>query len=70
MTNLNRHPVYRDLRRQRTELRRQGLPITGSALAAGLARYSERGEDYVRDVQSIIRFNGLDAVDSARLSDS
>ena len=68
MTNLNRHPSYRDLRLRRAELRKHNLPVTGAALAPSLVSYSERGPDYVSDILSIINFNGLDGLDSAQLA--
>lgn len=68
MTNLNRHPSYRDLRLRRAELRQHNLPVTGAALAPSLVSYSERGADYVSDILTIINFNGLDGLDSAQLA--
>lgn len=67
MTNLNRHPSYEDLRRRRAELRELNITVTGAALAPALVDYSERGADYVSDILSIINFNDLDGLDSARL---
>lgn len=67
MTNLNRHPSYEDLRRRRAELRELNIPITGAALAPSLVSYSERGADYVSGILSIINYNDLDGLDSARL---
>lgn len=67
MTNLNRHPSYEDLRRRRAELRELNIMVTGAALAPALVDYSERGADYVSDILSIINFNDLDGLDSARL---
>ncbi|WP_417452027.1 glucosaminidase domain-containing protein [Kordiimonas sp.] len=68
MTNLNRHPSYRDLRLRRAELRQHNLSVTGAALAPALVSYSERGAEYVSDILSIINFNGLDGLDSAQLA--
>jgi Bax protein len=60
--NLNTHASYADLRRIRQRLRKNHQPITASALANGLARYSERREAYVEEVKSMIsqykRFQG------------
>lgn len=58
--NLNTHPSYADLRAVRTELRRSDTTLSGVRLAEGLQRYSERGEVYVREVQSMIRQNDLE----------
>ncbi|NVJ98405.1 MAG: glucosaminidase domain-containing protein [Alphaproteobacteria bacterium] len=68
MTNLNRHDSYAGLRRRRAELRDLNLPVTGAALAPALVSYSERGTDYVSDILSIINYNDLDGLDSARLA--
>ncbi len=68
MTNLNRHPSYRELRLRRAELREHNLVVTGAALAPALVDYSERGADYVSDILSIINYNDLDGLDSAQLA--
>ena len=57
MRNLNRHDAYKELRTIRAQLRSNNLPITGNALAEGLVSYSERGHDYVEELQAMIRFN-------------
>ena len=63
--NLNHHPAYRELRLRREELRESDSPITGLALATELQRYSERGEAYVEELESMIRFNELTEFDTA-----
>lgn len=55
--NLNRHPAYKHLREIRANLRRHQKPVTGIALSEGLMQYSERGEDYIEELQQMIRFN-------------
>jgi Bax protein len=65
--NLNTHKAYRDFRKQRQVLRRTGQQLTGSGLAPTLTSYSERGEKYVRTIQSIINGNQLHNLDKARL---
>lgn len=67
--NLNRHPTYQVLRDVRLEQRANGKLASGSALAAGLIGYSERGEDYVKEIRSMIRYNNLNYFDLA-FSDS
>ena len=67
MTNLNRHRSYGGLRDRRAELRTHNLVVTGTALAPALVDYSERGTAYVSDILSIIDYNDLDGLDSARL---
>jgi Bax protein len=63
--NLNSHPAYKPLRDTRRQLRKQGQPLDGSALAGGLLSYSERGEDYVNEIRHMIDFNNLDRYDKA-----
>ncbi|WP_394129680.1 glucosaminidase domain-containing protein [Shewanella maritima] len=69
LINLNTNNAYRELREYRAELRLENQPITGIALANTLLRYSERGQAYVDGIQSMIRFNNLESVDEAYLSD-
>jgi len=59
LRNLNTHDAYKELRQLRAEARAAEVPLDGIKLAEGLARYSIRGEDYVRDLQSLIRQNRL-----------
>ncbi|WP_432821294.1 glucosaminidase domain-containing protein [Trichloromonas sp.] len=59
MNNLNTHRAYTSLREQRARMRAEGRPLQGIVLAAGLTRYSERGEDYVKQIRTIIRSNRL-----------
>jgi Bax protein len=55
--NLNRHYAYKDLRLIRQNLRQAGKPITARALAAGLSSYSERGQEYIDELLSMLRVN-------------
>jgi Bax protein len=59
LLNLNSHNAYKELRQLRAAARDAGEPLDGSKLAAGLFRYSTRGEDYVKDLQTLIRINRL-----------
>jgi len=59
MNNLNSHPAYQLLRDIRAQRRKQNQPITGSALAAGLIKYSQRGEEYIEEIRAMIKFNAL-----------
>tara|TARA_R110001583_G_scaffold62367_4_gene183497 strand:- start:2825 stop:3610 length:786 start_codon:yes stop_codon:yes gene_type:complete len=59
MHNLNSHSAYQSLRNIRAQLRRANQPLTGIALAAGLASYSERGEKYIAELREMIKFNKL-----------
>lgn len=70
LRNLNTHWAYKDFRRRRAELRRNGKPLTGMALIPTLDRYSERGADYVDTLRGLISFNKLGQLDKAHLSTS
>ncbi len=67
--NLMSHPAYEDFRRLRAKLRADGEPLTSMALAEGLIRYSERGQEYVDTLKGIIRVNGLAIADDATFRD-
>ncbi|MFT2110205.1 glucosaminidase domain-containing protein [Marinomonas sp. 2405UD68-3] len=57
--NLNINAAYKDLRKKRSELRSSEEPITGIALASGLLNYSQRGQDYIDEIEELIRYNKL-----------
>ncbi|WP_127478037.1 glucosaminidase domain-containing protein [Sulfurivermis fontis] len=57
--NLNIGHAYVDMRRARAALRLAGAAFDAEHLAAGLLRYSERGAEYVAEIQRMIRSNGL-----------
>jgi Bax protein len=57
MRNLNRHYAYKDLRMIRENLRQDGKPVTAKALASGLLSYSERGQEYIDELNSMLRVN-------------
>ena len=63
--NLSSHPAYEDFRRLRARLRSEGKPLTSLVLADGLARYSERGQEYVDALKAMIRVNHLEMADNA-----
>ena len=67
--NLMSHPAYEDFRKLRAKLRAEGMPLTSLALADGLIRYSERGQEYVDTLKGIIRVNKLDIADGATFRD-
>lgn len=69
MLNLNTHNAYADLRTKRAELRKNGQKITGEILAETLTKYSERGEEYVKGLKSLMEYNRLSPADDAYLSD-
>lgn len=68
MLNLNTHNAYASLRVKRAELRKKGEKITGYVLADQLTRYSERGEEYVKAIKSMMDYNRLNPADDAYLS--
>lgn len=55
--NLNTHSAYQPVREIRARLRRSEQPITAMALADGLTNYSERREEYVEEIKTVIRVN-------------
>ena len=59
MTNLNSHSAYQSLRDLRAQLRKTKQPVTGLSLTKGLSRYSERGEEYIKELRAMIKFNKL-----------
>ena len=67
MRNLNTHRAYKDLRQRRAELRQKGAELSGLVLADTLTRYSEKGQTYVDTLKGMIKTNGLDIADRARL---
>lgn len=67
--NLNTHRAYTQFRQMRASLRAQDKPVDSMMLVNALGAYSERGEDYVRTIRSLIRVNSLSDFDRAVLSD-
>jgi len=68
LNNLNTHSAYKSLRNIRRKSRSEGKTPDGIALAEGLLRYSNRGEDYIREIQSMIRKNQLSRLALAKLN--
>lgn len=66
--NLNTHPAYAGFRALRARQRAEHGVLDGYSLLDGLMAYSERGEDYIRDVRRIIVINNLTRVDAAILA--
>ena len=58
--NINSQYSYEELRELRARMRRRNEPLNAFDLAAGLSAYSERGENYVDEVQNLILQNELD----------
>ncbi|MDB4609657.1 glucosaminidase domain-containing protein [Verrucomicrobia bacterium] len=65
--NLNTHKAYSKLRQIRLESRAAGDNLDGLRLAEGLTLYSIRGEDYVKELQLMIRKNELSRFSSVKL---
>lgn len=63
--HLNSHPIYAELRTRRAAARAAGQVPNGADLAAGLDRYSAKGEEYVRIIRGVIRTNELASLDGA-----
>ncbi len=61
--NLNTGDAYLDLRLLREQERNRLAAPQGLKLASGLSSYSTRREEYVKEIQSMIRFNKLDRFD-------
>jgi Bax protein len=63
LLNLNTNRAYTELRSIRASLRARNKEISGEALAAGLRKYSERGDAYVKELRSMIRYDDLGQYD-------
>ncbi|PLX87846.1 MAG: hypothetical protein C0614_02805 [Desulfuromonas sp.] len=70
INNLNTHEAYLDLRNIRMELREKGKQVSGRDLVKGLQRYSIRRDDYITEIDQMIRYNRLSRFNSARLRSS
>lgn len=65
--NLNTSRAYKRLRQLRAILRENQQPLDGDHLAAGLLYYSERGQEYVDEIRTLIRTNHLAHFETLRL---
>lgn len=63
--NLNVSRAYTELRVLRQQQRLTGARLDALELATGLARYSSRGNAYVREIRHMIRGNRLDRIGRA-----
>lgn len=61
--NLNTSSSYKALRQLRKTALQQNKQPSGIMLAAGLLKYSERGEEYVKEIRSMISYNNLQDFD-------
>lgn len=55
--NLNTHFAYRELRTMRLAEREERNSVSSSTVTAGLMSYSERGQDYIDELNQMIRIN-------------
>ncbi len=59
--NINRNRAYKNLRIKRSELEKEGASLqsddTALALINELGQYSERGTDYIEELQAMVRHN-------------
>lgn len=65
---LNTLWAYEDFREIRARMRQEDEKLDSGRLAEGLVQYSARADDYVQDVQNLIRSNSLMRFDDARLA--
>ena len=63
LNNLNTHFAYKNFRKSRNELRSFGRTLEGEVLANQLKKYSELGNEYIYNVQKIIKKNNLSKFD-------
>tara|TARA_B100000287_G_scaffold302161_1_gene285277 strand:+ start:3181 stop:4134 length:954 start_codon:yes stop_codon:yes gene_type:complete len=65
LKNINTHPAYENLREERKKLRMSGENLTGKKLVTFLEKYSERKQEYVKDVREIMRSNNFKKYDKS-----
>ena len=63
LNNLNTHFAYKNFRKSRNELRSFGKTLEGRILVNQLKQYSELGNEYIYNVQKIIKKNNLSKFD-------
>ena len=66
MRNINRHRAYQKLREIRAAERAAGRELSGHRLAAGLAKYSEIGDEYIKRIRAIIDGRKLALLDTVK----
>lgn len=64
MRNLNSHDAYEPLRNIRAQLKAAQQPVSGIRLVDGLGEYSEKGNEYLEELRSLIRDNDLTSYDT------
>ena len=66
--NINTHRAYGDFREERKKLRMNGEKLSGVKLVKFLTSYSERRDEYVKDVENIIQSNNFMKFDNSYLA--
>ena len=66
--NINTHRAYDDFREERKKLRMNGVKLSGVKLVKFLTSYSERRDEYVKDVEDIIQSNNFMKFDNSYLA--
>ena len=61
--NLNTYFAYNDFRQSRKEKRSLGKSLDGVILAEKLTKYSELGNEYIKQIKSVIKENNLNKFD-------
>lgn len=59
MQNINTNAAYAELRQLRQQMRDRDEALDSSMLATGLMAYSARGEEYIAELQAMMRSNRL-----------
>jgi len=67
--NLNTHAAYRKMRRVRHSFRLAGQPLEGLLMVESMKSYSQKGDEYVKKIKTLIEANDLQRLDDARLGD-
>jgi len=57
--NINTNAAYAELRQLRQQMRDRGETLDSHVLATGLMAYSARGEEYISELQAMMRSNRL-----------
>lgn len=68
LKNINTHAAYANFREERKKLRMSGEKLSGQILSSFLSSYSERKQDYIKDVKEIMRTNNFRKYDKWNLS--
>ncbi len=67
--NINRNNAYKELRNARFEMRKNDRKLDALELAKYLHRYSQKGEDYVKSLQQLMKSAELTIISKLNLND-